>query len=368
MLRIALAIAIGLCWCDCTLAEPELLGLSAYIMFDTNAYRGKLVGESDRTTARAELRNLKISFASEPFERLRAKLSLEYDGEGGFGVDDAFVQLELTNRFGLIAGHFKEPMGLESNESSRYQLVLERSPATEAFTFGRNYGVNLFGEGKAWRADFAATRVEADDNDFQDSIAYTGRLGARVLSAKRFFVHLGAAVSKRNTPDRRYEIDEPLIAPIAGNSLHSDELRAAELLATSYEFAMRTGPLVVQGETFVHQFNLRGDRGTARFDGYYAAAVWTFFGDEREWDDGWISFEGGKRHTLELAARYTELDLSHNGDGDSGQSTAIALNYYARDRLRLSLEFERGKVQDHDDYEVDIERGQSVNTRIMFAF
>ena len=39
------------------------------------------------------------------------------------------------------AGHFKEPIGLEEDESDLYLTFMEKSPATKAFAPTRNFGV-----------------------------------------------------------------------------------------------------------------------------------------------------------------------------------------------------------------------------------
>ena len=50
----------------------------------------------------------------------------------------------------LRAGHFREPFGLNARTGAGHLAFLERSSATEAFTPGRNRGVQLRERGERW--------------------------------------------------------------------------------------------------------------------------------------------------------------------------------------------------------------------------
>ena len=111
------------------------------------------------------------------------------------------------------AGHFKEPIGLEEDESDLYLTYMEKSPATKAFTPARNFGVMAWDtvddcQDASWFLGiFAADSPDSpdstglwrsDDNDW----SYDARVAVLPYydepSNGRYLVHLGGSYSFRH--------------------------------------------------------------------------------------------------------------------------------------------------------------------------
>ena len=111
------------------------------------------------------------------------------------------------------AGHFKEPIGMEEDESDLYLTFMEKSPATKAFAPARNFGVMMWNtfddcQDASWflgtfRADSpdspdSTGLWRSDDNDW----VYDARVAVLPYyddpSNGRYLVHLGGSYSFRH--------------------------------------------------------------------------------------------------------------------------------------------------------------------------
>ncbi len=111
------------------------------------------------------------------------------------------------------AGHFKEPLGLEEFGSDLFNTFMEKSPATQAFTPGRNFGVMMWDNvDPCWDATWFLGAFRADSPDAPSNTglwrsdnydwSYDARLAFLpyydVPSNGRYLVHLGGSYSLRH--------------------------------------------------------------------------------------------------------------------------------------------------------------------------
>ena len=147
--------------------------------------------------------------------------TLEFELRGGpnsITYKDIYIEQQNIPGIGRFrAGHFKEPLGLEEFGSDRFNTFMEKSPATQAFTPSRNFGVMIWNnidpcQELTWFTGlFRADSPDApnnsglwrsDNNDW----SYDARLAWLPFydepSKGRYLTHLGGSYSYRHIGGR----------------------------------------------------------------------------------------------------------------------------------------------------------------------
>jgi phosphate-selective porin OprO/OprP len=350
-------------------AAAEAPELSFDVMYDSNAFEGDIfLPEFDHKTTETYLRRAKFSVEWDINKNLETKLSLDYDtDEKRFKVDDAVLTYEFSKSIELLIGRFKEPTGLENQQSLKTQYLLERSAPTNLFTFGRNTGVGLYYFGDQWLAQTAVMKLTGEESGVGDSLAYVGRLAVAPIDKKQRFLHLALGASTRKPTRLEYKIDTNLIAPTTGDQIKSADYGANNIAAANAEFAAKISPFLIQAEYFLQR--LKTDNlGTIDLDGSYVSLLWTLAGKQRDYEDGEIKFKDAD-HTLELAYRYSYVNLTGGVRSDAASVYELAMNYYYRDWFKFVTQYERADRQDFDgDGFVEKAEGNSLNFRLQFMW
>lgn len=364
------AVFASLIVAPCTANAIEPPQLSVNLMYDSNNYRGSLFEDEESTATRTSyLRRLKLSAKMNLMEDLTAKVALDFDNdEQKFEVDDAYLEFRIAKPLRVYLGRFKEPFGLENQQSLKTQYLMERSAPTNLLTFGRNHGVSLHYQSDLWTVQTAVMKVPSEDNDFDDAFAYVGRLTIAPIQEKRSFVHVGVGASKRNTTASKYQLEDNLIAYGTGDLINSAKHDAEEIHAGNIEFAAQYRFLLLQTEYLRQNIQTEEQQGV-RVDGSYATLAWTLMGKPREYDDGEIKLSSKAKHTIEIAYRHSAINLTGGIKGDMATAQEIAVNYYTKEALKLTLQYERGRREDWDeDGQLEVDHGQSLNVRVQFLW
>jgi phosphate-selective porin OprO/OprP len=159
------------------------------------------------------------------YENLAYNVEVDLRGtNSAITYKDIFMEQQELPWFGHIrAGHFKEPISLEEDESDLFLEFMEKSPATQAFAPGRNFGVMMWDttdecQDASWflgafRADSPDSPTNtglwrSDDNDWCFDARYAWLPYYDEPSNGRYLVHLGASYSHRHigglTPTAAY--------------------------------------------------------------------------------------------------------------------------------------------------------------------
>lgn len=347
-------------------AAIEMPRFGADFIYHSNTYSGSLFDYEDDSTG--YWRRLRASVKQDFTSWLSAKASTDYEyDDRKFELVDLYLEWSINADWSMLVGRFKEPFSMENVQSLKTQYMTERSAPGNALTYGRNYGIGLFYEGKRWTWAGAVTEEDAEDEGFDDAYAATSRITYAPVLEDEYFVHLGAGYSQRDATERNYRPDANLIAKGADAEVRSPRLRGVdEMQAYNLELAGQWRNFLVQAEAFKQQVDmLNGEKH--HLEGHYAVFLWTITGNPRRYRDGEISLGKGD-HITELAIRYSHSDFVVEGDGDRGDTRAIAINYYPRSNIRFSLEYEYGTLYDYDEYSRDMERGESFNGRLQYLF
>ena len=326
----------------------------------------------------------------------------EKDGQDDAKTDfkDLYVGLRNLPWVGTVkAGRFKEAFGLEALASSKYITFMERSLPTVAFAPRRSTGVGFqntaFDERMTWAIGgfFSNTPDGASYLGNKSDYQVTGRVTGLPLYADggRRLLHLGLAYSHafkgsnaeevvevencttnpdtevetctvdretENFPYPQVDFDTRPEAHLAGELVNTgdepgkgvDKLGIElALLWNSFSLQSEFMPIWVEGTGYLDD---DGDYQPAKdlfFWGVYVQASWFPTGEHRNYDTNKgifkrvklkenFSLSQGTWGALELAARYSHLDLNDNGvRGGIENNVTLGANWYLYSNLRLML-------------------------------
>jgi phosphate-selective porin OprO/OprP len=301
-----------------------------------------------------------------------AEFKAQYDFAGGNAdMKDMYVGLKHLPVIGSIrVGHQYEPFGLEEMTSSKYITFVERG-LTSAFVPSRQTGIKIFNHLLDERITWAVGGFRSV-NDYGDGSSEAEyNVTARVtglplyLDDGKMLIHLGAAYSRRSPTDdalRFRERPETHLAPRFVDTGHfaaeSENLYGAEAAAVF-------GPFSVQGEYM--QANVdAGDE--AEFDpslsAYYVMGSVFLTGELRKYKKSeglfdrvkpkknFLSKDGFGPGAIELAARYSNLDLNDHQDEEDGiaggelDDITVGLNWYLNPNTRIMANYVRADLDE----------------------
>ncbi len=306
-----------------------------------------------------EFRRARLYVAGEVYGNVIFKAQYDFAG-GDADFKDVYLGLKgLPGGSKLQIGHFKEPFGLEVLTSSKYITFMERSLPT-AMLAERNTGIGVSGHCFDERLTWAGG-IFRDTDGFGDGSGngynFTGRVTGLPLYQEdgARLVHIGLAYSHRNVDDsvRFRERPESHLAPrlVDTGSLAAD---AVDLVGV--ESAVVLGPASLQGE-YVHA-SVDGSAGMSPdFGGYYVQASYFLTGEHRPYkrshgafgrvkpQENFIGKDGGGTGAVELALRYSSIDLSDAGvAGGELDDITVGVNWHLNPNTRVMANYVRADL------------------------
>jgi phosphate-selective porin OprO/OprP len=224
----------------------------------------------------------------------------------------------------VTIGKQKEPISMERTMGLNQLQLMERPMALDALLPSRNTGVTLT-HGKprgriSWKIGAFNTGLEPNRSLSQTSTQFVGRLTGVAYRSEdqRHLLHLGIGSRFSNLKPgftRAGISPEVFFAP---DFVDTGEFPAEEARHLAFEASWRRGPLWLNGEY---------------------VSVWT---DSAESQIPRRSAKAGGLGMIELAARYSELDLT-DGLVEGGEMTraTVGINYYPIASSRFELEYGR---------------------------
>jgi len=340
--------------------------ISADAMLDATSYRGYLFPSDSQE---AYLRRAKAAAKFEFSPLVSAKMSVEYDYDKALTVDDFYLLVNPAKDYGIYLGKFKEPSGLAKSGSLKAQTFTERSIATNIFSFGRKSGAKLAANGGFWAAEAAVMQAEADEAGVDDGrvTAFKATVNPYRSENKKAFAHLGVSYSQRDSTERRFDLNEPMLVPTLGNLLRSPNYDAERIATTSVEFAAAYKKWLFQTEHYQQGID-EFDGDEYQHSGYYASLSWAIKGKSREYRGGKIKLANKNKPLVELALRVSEVDMRERNDGDKAEVFTASANYYFKQHYRVVLEYEFAERERHDDGFVTLTDGDAVKARFQINF
>lgn len=269
-------------------------------------------------------------------------------------------------------GRFQEPFGLGEAGSAFDTLLMERPSAT---SLGPDNAPGLMASARGERWGLSAGVFHGDmkgqlgGDRLEDSATLRGTwLPVRV---KQGYWHVGAGASLRKSGDpfglRLTGSPETALiiglTPVSPLVVDEDRYRLWNL-----ETALRFGPALLSAE----YIGAHVDNGL-EWDGWYVEAGWAITGERRGYSTRYGAIGNlyprhpvtqGGLGAIEIAARAGETDFS-DGGGDRGKSSAIGLNWYPVDLVRLSI---NGLHLERTDDLGEHRKGNFAQARVQLSF
>tara|TARA_B100000401_G_scaffold156248_1_gene104372 strand:- start:1185 stop:2348 length:1164 start_codon:yes stop_codon:yes gene_type:complete len=313
---------------------------------------------NDTTYSGTEFRRVRFFNSGKVYGNIKYKLQLDFAG-GDVSFKDVYIEMPLPYVGNLKVGHFKEPFRLEALTSSKYMTFMERGLPI-AFSPERNVGFMLhdsFMDDKlsiqAGLFREAEKESPGDDTKIDDVRNMTARLTFLPINDGEKLLHLGAGFSSRNTSNQKYSISTRPENHLGTKLLNMelDSVSGMNLMGAEMAFVM--GSFSVQGEYVMNSVEAMEDYN---FSGYYGQVSYFLTGEKRKYKNSLAGFdrvkpnknmkEGEGWGALELAARYSSMDLSEAHEGVLNDIT-IGLNWYLNPCTRVMFNYVMGTMEDH---------------------
>ncbi len=312
----------------------------------------------------AEFRRARLYMSGELNKRIIYKAQYDFAG-GDSDFKDVYIGMKgLGPIFGTVkVGNFKQPYGLDELTSSKHITFMERS-LPSIFDSVRDFGIGFNNHSKDKRITWAAG-IFSPSNDFGYSFRedldmdISGRVtglpyyedgGSRLL-------HLGFAVNGqlRDGIDTRFR-QRPEVH-LAKRYLDTGTMSRDSGAIMNGEIAWVHGPFSLQGE-YTHAFVDVNGGSVSELWGLYAQASWFVTGEHKNYVLGKGIFsrvkpnnpfapEQGKWGALELAARYSYIDLNNKSIfGGREENITIGANWWLYQNVRMMLNYVYASVDD----------------------
>ncbi|MDA1267393.1 MAG: porin, partial [Planctomycetota bacterium] len=159
-------------------------------------------GLEDSVEDRQHIRRARLIAQGRIGEHLGAKLKLQWEfSDSEEELLEGLLDWHTFPVGSLRLGHFREPFGFDAKTSSGHQSFLERSAPTDAFTPGRNRGVQVRDLGRDWSLAAGFFR-SADDvvrvGGQETAITARGTWLPMRSEDDHEVLHLGLSISERD--------------------------------------------------------------------------------------------------------------------------------------------------------------------------
>ncbi|MDP7108827.1 MAG: porin [Nitrospinaceae bacterium] len=320
----------------------------------------------------ARFRRVRFFMAGMLYNQVKFMWDIDVDGgANGVTFKDMYISFPRIPVLGNFqVGHFKRPASLDSVTSSKYLTFLERSLANTFFKT-RNVGFAFFNQHFNKRLTwftFANKETSERPPDFtiDGDWNVTSRLtGLPYISEDyRRWLHLGLSWSHENATNNKVTFRGARDSEITSTFLTTGELEAETFNIIGLEGAYNWNQFGIQGEYVLTDIERKAG-GNGLLDAFYVQGSWYLTGENRRyyrkngaiarfrpnqnfsWDKKWS--EGNGTGALQLAVRYSELDLNDSGAGIAGgeqKSLTLGLNWELNPVSRIMYNFVHAKFSD----------------------
>jgi len=350
-------------------AESEMGG---QIVLDTARIKG-----DDYSANGREVRRARLFIKGDMSKRL--KYEIEYSLTGSKEWKDVYIKHKTMDNLGIQIGNIKEPMGLETLTSSKYNSFMERS-LTDTFMHDRKLGILVHGTykdeehrgtisfgifGKSLDKLFAKKR---------DGTSIIGRITYALVHAKDDVVHLGLSTGRTKYRDQSLKFSTDAGTHLYKGSLIKTKLKNIEKSKrVALEAAMVKGAFSFQGEYIAITASNKQDD----FNGWYGQVSLFMTGEHRNYKTKSAKFSrikirepfkqgvDGYWGALELALRVSQINLNSNKNkrGKKEHDITVGVNWHVKKNFRMMSNYTVAKVT-----EPNIEKEEIIQLRGQYDF
>ena len=329
------------------------------IMYDYALWNTNFNGTKESFNG-SEFRRVRLFNSGQVYKNVKYKIQFDFAGEE-VSFKDVYMEITKVPFVGNIKiGHFKEPFRLEALTSSKYITFMERGLPI-AFSPERNVGLmlhNSFLDNKLsiqagiFQHGLNQGPQNDGDGDFGDNRKITSRITFLPINKNDQLLHLGIGFSNRKWSDNTYSVSTRPENHL-GNKLITAGVSNVEytnLLGTVIAWVI--GPLSIQGEYVITSVNANE---TINLTSYYGQISYFITGENRQYKNSLAGFDrvspsknmgDGGLGALELAARYSSMDLSEAETGTGGilNDITLGLNWHLNPCTRIMFNYVIGKA------------------------
>jgi phosphate-selective porin OprO/OprP len=296
------------------------------------------------------------------------QIAVEYDGadqgnsQRGWTLSDLNLTLPIAAHTFVTVGNQSQGVSMERLANSYDLAFMERSAPMSALTVARSTGVRLkgtlAGERMNWSAGWYNGWLTNDLSFSESGNIVNARIAGLPIDARggRRLLHLGGwgawteaqegAAQSRARPEV-YE------APFFADT---GSFPAEESVDVGFEFAAVEGPVTLSAEYMGSRVSST-ETGDPRFSGYYVEASWAITGETRPYGrlcgcfgelepSAPLSLRNGRLGALEIAGRYSHLDLESRAVGGGVfDRWSGALSWFPTNEFRFEFNYGYGTLQ-----------------------
>ena len=313
----------------------------------------------------ARFRRVRFFMAGILYNTIKFKWDMDIDGgSNGVTFKDVYIGTHKIPVLGNFqVGHFKRPASLDSITSSKYLTFMERS-LTNTFFKTRNTGFAFFNQHFNKRFTwFTFINKETSERppDFQidGDWNFTSRItGLPYISEDgKEWVHLGASWSYEKATDNKVTFNAARDTEIISTLFTTGVISAERFNIVGLEGAVNWNQFSVQGEYVIADVD-KGAGANGQLDSFYVQGSWYLTDENRRysrrsgsiarfkpkqnfsWNKKWS--EGRGTGALQVAVRYSELDLNDSDAGIAGgeqESLTVGLNWELNPMSRIMYNY-----------------------------
>ena len=323
------------------------------IMYDYAFWNTNFNGTEESFNG-SEFRRVRLFNSGQVYKNVKYKIQFDFAGEE-VSFKDVYMEITKVPFVGNIkVGHFKEPFRLEALTSSKYITFMERGLPIE-FSPERNVGLMLHNSFMDNKLSIQAgifqnglsQEAQNDGTVFGENRKITSRITFLPINKNDQLLHLGIGFSNRKWSDNTYSVSTRPENHLGNKLIYANisNVEHTNLLGTEIAWVM--GPLSIQGEYVITSVNAHE---TINLTSYYGQISYFITGENRKYKNSLAGFDrvspsknmgDGGLGALELAARYSSMDLSE-GNGGILNDITLGLNWHLNPCARIMLNYVMG--------------------------
>lgn len=311
----------------------------------------------------ADVRRARLELSGRIGDVLRFRVDREFAGADGWR--NLWASVRPIDAIEIKGGNFIVPFSMEDMQSSNDTVFVERSLAsTLAPAFGLGGAVKAAGNNWTVSAGYFGDALDdAEGRAKERGDGFAGRATFAPMRGDDGFLHLGAAYEHRSFDT----LDLVRFSSGPGSDLAPNLIQTGTIASPSKlnnvgaELAFAHRSLQFQGQYIATR--LSRDLGPRlKFDGWYGQVSWMLTGENYQYSRSSGLPSGPKlrkkRGGVELAARYSELDLDNSAlDAGKASSISVGANWYVFSNVRLMANYVHSTYSDslvRPDHKVDL--------------
>ena len=301
----------------------------------------------------AEFRRARLGMKGKVSKDFGYKAEVDFANEG-VSIKEMYLNYSGVENTEFRVGNFKPGYTLEDMTSSNDITFIERASVVDSFGTSEIIGAGAITHGDNIHAALGVFNGDPGTQSSDDEMwSVAGRVVGTPYREGNNLVHVGASAAYRE-PDQAndsFDFDATAENRIQrADSVSSVIMDGEHVTVAGVEAAAVAGPFSVQGEYLVADVENRGGQDPL-YQGGYAQIAYTLTGESRPYDIKKGAFKGikpkrplnpstGDYGAVELAARFSHLDLNDNGlNGGEMNNATFGANWYLNDYVRFMANY-----------------------------